>query len=209
MPDANKPQYQQDSAGFLANHMSRLFTRALAETLQPLNLAIAQFMVLLELWEEDGLTQRHLIQKLDVEHGTMNSTLNRVERDRLIVRRPHPTGVRAQTIHVTPQATTLRTDAIAAACSINATANAALSSKEQKTMIGMMTRVIAALGHPGWLELTRASQGCPPSPVTRRGRSSDDCLDDTCPQDGAALTRLERQRCDLETKLIFGKHPAV
>lgn len=148
MPDPAEPPFQQDSTGFLANRMARLFTRALAEALQPLDLAVAQFMVLLELWEEDGLTQRHLIQRLDVEQGTMNSTLNRMERDRLIVRRAHPTDGRAQTIHATPRAVALRGRAIEAARSVNATASAALSSREQLTLIGLMTRVIGSLGQP-------------------------------------------------------------
>lgn len=148
MRDRDEPPFQQHSTGFLANHMARLFTRALAEALQPLGLAVAQFMVLLELWEQDGLTQRHLIQRLDVEQGTMNSTLNRMERDSLIVRRPHPTDGRAQTIHVTPRAIALKTDAIAAARGVNAAASMALSPGEQKTMTALMTRVIASLGQP-------------------------------------------------------------
>lgn len=57
--------------------------RRWAGALQPLNRAAVQSMVRVEPWEEDGLTQRPLIQRLDVEQDTTNSTLNRMNRDRL------------------------------------------------------------------------------------------------------------------------------
>ena len=69
------------SAGYLANHMARVFAHALAERIRPLGLAPGQFMTLIELWREDGLTQRDLVARLDVEQATMANTLKRMERD--------------------------------------------------------------------------------------------------------------------------------
>ena len=66
------------SAGYLANHMARLFAQRLHERIRPLGLAPAQFMTLLALWEEDGLTQRDLFERLDVEQATMANTLARM-----------------------------------------------------------------------------------------------------------------------------------
>lgn len=142
---ASDPPFQANSAGFLSNHLARLFTQALGQALQPLDVAVAQFMVLLELWREDGLTQRDLLLRLDVEQGTMTSTLNRMERDGLIVRRPHPRDGRAQTIHATAQARRLQTTSIDAARSVNQAACAALTRREQKMMVDLMTRVIMTL----------------------------------------------------------------
>ena len=42
------------SAGFLANHMARLFAKGLQQEIRPLGLAPAQFMTLLALWERTG-----------------------------------------------------------------------------------------------------------------------------------------------------------
>jgi DNA-binding MarR family transcriptional regulator len=112
--------FRDSSAGFLANHMARLFASALAEGLRPLGIAPAQFMVLLELWREDGLTQRDLVERLDVEQATMASTLNRMERDGLIERRAHATDRRAQLIHATDKARGLeRTPKLLRAASMN------------------------------------------------------------------------------------------
>ena len=52
------------SAGYLANHMARLFAQHLHRRIRPLGLAPAQFMTLLELWDDDGLTQKDLVARL-------------------------------------------------------------------------------------------------------------------------------------------------
>jgi len=49
----------------------------------------------LQLWAEDGLTQRDLVERLDIEQATMGNTLGQMEHDGLIVRTPHPTDGRA------------------------------------------------------------------------------------------------------------------
>ena len=72
---------KERSAGFLANHMARLFANGLQQRIRPLGLAPAQFMTLLALWDEDGLTQRELVQRLNVEQATMANTLIRMPAD--------------------------------------------------------------------------------------------------------------------------------
>jgi DNA-binding MarR family transcriptional regulator len=140
-----KPSFQSQSAGYLVNHMARLFATALADALQPLGLAPAQFMTLLELWQEEGLTQRDLVQRLDVEQATMASTLNRMERDGLITRRPHPQDGRAQCVHLTEHARSLRDPALAAARALNAHALGGLSAEERQQFLCTAQRVIGAL----------------------------------------------------------------
>ena len=102
------------SAGYLANHLARLFAQHLAAGIAPLGLAPAQFMALLELWREDGLTQAELCARLDVEQATMAGTLGRMARDGLIERRAHPVDRRAQTVHLTGRARALEAPATAA-----------------------------------------------------------------------------------------------
>ena len=94
-------KWRESSAGYLANHMARVFARALSRRIEPLGLAPGQFMVLLELWQKDGVSQKSIVQSLDVEQATIANTLARMERDGLILRRSHPADARAQTIHLT------------------------------------------------------------------------------------------------------------
>ncbi len=137
--------FRDNSAGFLANHMARLFAKGLQHRIKPIGLAPAQFMTLLELWEHDGIAQRDLIQKLDVEQATMANTLIRMERDGLIERRSHPEDGRSQSIHLTAKALALREAATAAARAQNEVALAGLAPEERRAFLDLMRRVIASM----------------------------------------------------------------
>lgn len=132
------------SAGYLINHLARVFARALAAEIGPMGLAPGQFMVLLELWREEGLTQRQLTERLDVEQATIANTLARMERDGLIVRRPVAGDARAQSIHLTKLARTLEEPATTAATEVNRRLLAGLSRDERERFVDTMGRVVAA-----------------------------------------------------------------
>ena len=136
---------KERSAGFLANHMARLFANGLQQRIRPLGLAPAQFMTLLALWEDDGLTQRELLQRLGVEQATMANTLIRMERDGLIERRSHPEDGRSQSIHLTAKAIALREPATQAARSQNEAALVDLSEDERLVFLDLMRRAIASM----------------------------------------------------------------
>lgn len=137
--------FKTSSAGYLANHVARLFARELAEAVRPLGLAPAQFMVLLELWREEGLTQKDLVGRLDVEQATMAATLARMERDGLIERRPDQADARARRIQLTAQARALQEPALAAAKGVNARALAGFSEDEREVLLSGLRRIIGAL----------------------------------------------------------------
>ncbi|MHC0053234.1 MarR family winged helix-turn-helix transcriptional regulator [Actibacterium sp. D379-3] len=129
--------------------MARLFAAGLARRVQPLGLAPAQFMTLVELWAEDGLTQRDLVARLDVEQATMANTLARMERDGLITRRAHATDKRVRLICLTDRACALEAQALAAAQDQNTVALSGLDPAEQAQLLALMRRVIAAMKRDG------------------------------------------------------------
>ncbi|MCP5076289.1 MAG: MarR family transcriptional regulator [Rhodobacteraceae bacterium] len=133
------------SAGYLANHMARLFANGLQARIKPLGIAPAQFMALLELWNEDGLTQKDLVTLLDVEQATMANTIRRMERDGLVERRAHPKDGRAQSIFLTDRARNLKAAALQNAGSVNADALSGLSDTETDQFLDLMRRVIASM----------------------------------------------------------------
>jgi len=137
--------FKINSAGYLANHVARLFARELAEAVRPLGLAPAQFMVLLELWREEGLTQKDLVGRLDVEQATMAATLARMERDGLIERRPDQADARARRIQLTVRARALQEPALAAAKGVNARALAGFSDDEREALLSGLRRIVGAL----------------------------------------------------------------
>lgn len=136
---------KMNSAGYLANHMARLFARGLHRRIQPLGLAPAQFMTLVELWAEDGLTQKQLVERLDVEQATMANTLARMERDGLIRRRPNPDDARSQQVWLTDAARRLHGPATAAAMAQNDAALGGLSADERPLFVDLMRRVVTTL----------------------------------------------------------------
>ncbi len=133
------------SAGFLANHMARLFALHLSQAIAPLGLAPAQFMTLLELWEEDGLTQADLVERLDVEQATLANTLKRMERDGLVRRAAHPDDGRARLIWLTAKARKLEPAAKKAATAVNRRALEALDATRAEGLLGAMGDVIRQL----------------------------------------------------------------
>lgn len=133
------------SAGYLANHMARLFAQGLFARIKPLGLSPGNFPALLELWSEDGLTQKELAHRLSIEQATMANTLARMERDGLIRRTPHPADGRSQQIWLTRKAKALEAPATAAANAQNAVALADLDPGERARFIELMTMVIAAM----------------------------------------------------------------
>ncbi len=136
------PFDKKSSAGYLTNHMARLFAAGLQQRIAPLGIVTGQFPALLELWERDGITQKELVAKLDIEQATLANTLTRMERDGLIRRTRHPSDARAQQIWLTAKALEIRDHAYAAAQEQNALALSNLKPEEQTQFLEIMNRVI-------------------------------------------------------------------
>jgi DNA-binding MarR family transcriptional regulator len=136
---------KSNSAGYLANHMARLFALGLRQKIRLFGLAPAQFMTLLELWDEDGLTQKQLVNRLDVEQATMANTLARMQRDGLVLRKPHPSDKRAHSLFLTAKARAIEAAAKQAALGVNETAMADFSQGEREQFLVYMRRIISRL----------------------------------------------------------------
>jgi DNA-binding MarR family transcriptional regulator len=133
---------KENSAGYLVNHMARLFAKGLQERIEPLGIVIGQFPILLELWQKDGVSQRDLLENLDIEQATLANTLNRMERDGLVTRTKHPSDARAQQIWLSKRAVEIRANAYQAALDQNRSALTALTEAEQSQLMDFMHRIV-------------------------------------------------------------------
>ena len=106
---------RMDSATYLSGQLAKAFTRSLLSRASELGFSPGQLPVLLELWAEDGLTQKQLLDRVGIEQATMANTLSRMQRDGLVERRPHPSDRRAQLVFVTDRAKSLEEKAVSAA----------------------------------------------------------------------------------------------
>jgi len=134
---------RMDSATYLASLLAKSFSRALQERGQKLGFAPGQFPVLLELWSEEGLTQKQLLDRLDIEQATMANTLARMERDGLIARKKHPTDKRAQQIFLTAKARGMEAEAKEAALAADQSLFSGFRHFERELLLEYMRMAIA------------------------------------------------------------------
>ena len=130
------------SIGYLSNHTARLFALLLAQRLKPLGIAPAQFPILVQLWQQDGLSQNELVERADLAQATIANTLGRMERDGLIGRVANPDDARSRLIVLTDKAWGLQNQATDIAMTINREVLAVLSADEQVQLLDMMNRIV-------------------------------------------------------------------
>lgn len=134
--------WKDRSAGYLTNQVARIFERGLSARIRPLGLTTGAFPALLELWEREGLTQKQLVERLDIEQATMANTLARMERDGLIRREKDPTDGRVQRVYLTDHSRALRVPAIAAAEAENAERLAGLTGSERRQFVALLNKLV-------------------------------------------------------------------
>lgn len=130
--------------------------------------------MLLSLWEEDGLTQSELHQRTQVEQATMANTLQRMERDGLVVRKADPADARRSRVHLTARARTLEGVLIQSARRVNQIATGTLSAVDRARFLRLLRHAISALDSARReAAVSRASSSDrrhPTSPQGPRGR---------------------------------------
>ncbi|MBM7044148.1 MarR family winged helix-turn-helix transcriptional regulator [Rhizobium lusitanum] len=136
-----------DSAAYLASQMAKGFARALQQRAAKLGFSPGQFPILLELWSEDGLTQKQLLERVDIEQATMANTLSRMERDGLVERRPHPSDKRAQLIFLTDKAAAIQAEAIEAAMAADTDLLKNFRSFERELLLEYIRRILENSRH--------------------------------------------------------------
>ncbi|KEQ04321.1 MarR family winged helix-turn-helix transcriptional regulator [Pseudorhizobium pelagicum] len=129
-------------ATYLSGQLAKGFSRSLQSRAADLGFSPGQFPVLLELWQEDGLTQKQLLDRLEVEQATLANTLVRMERGGLIAREPHPRDRRAQIIRLTELGRELERQAVEAAAEADAVLFEGFRQFERELMMEYMRMAI-------------------------------------------------------------------
>jgi DNA-binding MarR family transcriptional regulator len=102
------PQHLDEQLCFALYNASRAVTRSYAPLLEPLGLTYPQYLVLLVLWERDGLPVKQLGERLALDSGTLTPMLKRLEQQGLVERRRGQLDERVVRIHLTAQGRGLR-----------------------------------------------------------------------------------------------------
>ncbi len=86
---------------FALYRASRAMTRAYMPLLEPLGLTYSQYIVLLVLWEEDGVPVKRIGERLALDSATLTPLLKRLEAQGLLERRRDATDERIVRIQLT------------------------------------------------------------------------------------------------------------
>ena len=134
---------QRATIGFQAAQLSRLVSLRLRDALAPLGLMPAQAAALIEIGRKPGLTQKELVERLEVEQPGVARTLNGLEAEGWIFRESR--GGRAQGLFLSDRASTIVPEAARVTAEINRSVLAELSRTEQSHLLDAIEVLVADL----------------------------------------------------------------
>lgn len=133
----------EDQLCFALYAASRAMTRTYRDELAEIGLTFPQYVVLLVLWQRDGLTVSEIGDRVRLDSGTLTPLLKRLEAGG-VVRRERSTAD-GREVHIT--LTTAGQELKAAACAVRAEVvrRLAISEDEYATLMSGVQTVIANL----------------------------------------------------------------
>lgn len=92
---------------FAVYALSREITKVYRPLLDQLGLTYTQYLVMIVLWEQDGIALKELGKSLDLDSGTLTPLLKKLENEGLIIRKRDFRDERNLIIHLTKQGQSL------------------------------------------------------------------------------------------------------
>lgn len=99
-----KPTKLEQQLCFEVYKASSNFSKMYAKALEPFNLTFPQYLVLLVLWEEDGLLMKNIGERLGLGTGTLNPIISRMIEHGRLAKQQSETDKRAFKISLTEKA---------------------------------------------------------------------------------------------------------
>lgn len=91
--------------------LSREITKIYRPFLESLGLTYTQYLVMLVLWEKDGLALKELGKKLNLDSGTLTPLLKKLEKEELVIRKRDDKDERNLIVYLTEKGKNLITEA--------------------------------------------------------------------------------------------------
>jgi DNA-binding MarR family transcriptional regulator len=134
-----------NSIGYLLRDTARRILGDLSVLLEPHGLSMPQYFALRELWQEAGLTQRELSNRVGVLEPTMVTTLDALERRELIARVRSTADRRKMHIQLTAAGAALREPLLGYAAAVLERALENIDDAELAQLRGTLHRIKANL----------------------------------------------------------------
>lgn len=127
---------------------SRLVTQAYRAHLEPLGLTYPQYVVMLALWETDGLSLQEIGDRLSLDSGTLTPVLKRLVASKLVKQRRAPDDRRSVLTYLTPRGRALKAKAASVPmdllCEVGLTMKEVAQLREHlSALIGKLERRVA------------------------------------------------------------------
>jgi DNA-binding MarR family transcriptional regulator len=131
--------------GFLVRDVYRLYAKHFERCAREIDLTLAQCKVLAHLSRNEGISQARLAEVTDTDPMTMVRTLDRMQQDQWIERRPDPLDRRAYRLYLRDAARPITQRMWKLADQTRQEALSVLSVAEREQLMGLLERVHGAL----------------------------------------------------------------
>jgi DNA-binding MarR family transcriptional regulator len=147
-PAADVPLLLGNQLCFAVYSTAHAFTRAYKPLLDRLGLTYPQYLVMLVLWERDGVPVKHVGERLLLDSGTLTPLLKRLEAADLVRRTRSTEDERQVLIALTPRGQALKEKARAVPQAILAASACSISelSAMKNELVALRDRLNAVLG---------------------------------------------------------------
>ena len=129
------------SVGYLVRQTHRAFTRALQARIAPHGVSIGMWFFLRALWQEDGISQRELSQRVGMMEPTTASALTNMERKGLVRRIRNRTDRRIVNVFLTERGRALRRELLPLAAEVNEAALRGVSVNEVAQLRALLAKL--------------------------------------------------------------------
>lgn len=125
----------------LLKKANRLLIKKANELLKPYKITHAYTYFLMELYNQDGLTQAEMHKRIGIEQPTAVRTLDRMERDGFILRKPSSDDRRVVLIYLTEKAQHCKKEIDKCAAQLNELALTGFNEEEKINLNQMLKRL--------------------------------------------------------------------
>ena len=134
-----------ESIGYLVRYAYRAFVKGLAIELDPHDITTSQWSVLRVLWQDEGMSQVELAQRMMVEKASLTPVLESMTNGRLIIRSRNSDDRRKVNIFLTARGRRLKAVLLPFGGKINRRATRGMSSAEIDQLRGLLCKLTANL----------------------------------------------------------------
>ncbi len=131
----------ENTIGFLLAKVHQRGFSLFKEELDPYNITPPQFSLLAFLWQRDGLSQAELSDKSQIDRTTMGGLIDRLAKEGLVQRLPHPEDRRAHRICLTARGKSLEKELCAIAVTVLDRFTSPLTTEECDTLRALLIKM--------------------------------------------------------------------